>query len=583
MAPGVGNRIFVPKGVSIAQIVLKIGNTCKDERLQQSSWQFLADGGGADGSAMMVCALTTGIETTLRLLKKTPNEAALRVLIPAMDSPREEIRQAALETLLGHRNLAGHKAILCRLHTLDEKQQAIVLHSSTRMSSAIRSAVLGSDGQLCENGCMCAVRFREYDLISTLVSAVEDQSNPNADLAGKTLYELAGALSKELIAGTGTGDRRSPETVLKHVMPSLSKSVDRFGFHRRREMVESFALLVQRDNATLRQILMAPRHPAFLVLMEMLSNGRDEAIIDLILSFFDSASAPSAILSVATKRRDLGFIRRLLQKIGNEPSTVLQQNLKRMGAVPWLASSAEVIDRLNEAEQNSAVRLAMISGTTRENAFGVIQRVLLEGEPAGRRAASEALDEFNGAEANTLTLKALNDPDPRVQANAAHQIRRRGIPGALPLLVEMIDSPHAEVREAVRENLGEFSFERFLGAFDMLGDEVRRGTGELVKKIDPNAIPLLAAELTSKVRTRRLRGLAVARTLKMVSQVEGTVVGLLSDEDHMVRADAASTLSECRMSPQIAAGLAEALQDSSSTVRQAARETLEKQLAAVNE
>ena len=532
---------------------------------------------------MRVCALATGIETTLRLLKKTPNEAALRVLIPAMDSPREQIRQAALETLLGHRNLAGHKAVLSRLHTLDENQQRIVMHNSARMCSALRFAVLATDRQLCENGCTCAVRFREYDLISALISAVEDRANPNADLVGKTLCELAGSLSKELFAGTETGDHRDPKTVLKQVMPSLSKSVDRFGIHGRRETIESFALLVQRDSATLGQILMAPRHPAFLVLMEILAGSREEAIIELILSFLDDAGSPSAILSVATKRCDLGFIRRLLQIIGHLPSPVLQQNLKRMGAVPWLASGTKVIDRLNDAEQHSAVKLAMLSGTTRENVFSLVQHILLHGQPAGRCAASEALDEFNGAEANTLTLKALNDPDPRVQANATRQIRRRGIPGALPLLVKMVDNPHVEVREAARKNLEEFTFKRFLGAFDMLSDEVRHSTGDLVKKIDPHAIPLLAAELTSKVRTRRLRGLAIARTLKVVDRLEDAIIGLLLDEDHIVRADAASTLGECRMSGRIAAALTETLQDSSPSVRQAARKTLENQLASSNE
>jgi HEAT repeat protein len=527
--------------------------------------------------------LTTGIETTLRLLKRTPNEAALRVLISAMDSPREQIRQAAMETLLKHRNLAGHKAVLSRLHTLDENQQRLVMRNSARMCSALRFAVLGTDRQLCENGCACAVRFREYDLICTLISAVEDQANPNADLVGKTLRELASALSKELLSETETSDHRGPKTVLKYVMPSLSKSVDRFGIHGRRETIECFALLVQRDNVTLGQILMAPRHPAFLVLVEMLAGSRDEAIIELILSFLDDAGAPSSILSAATKRRDLDFIRRLLEKIGHQPSLVLQQNLKRMGAVPWLASGAKVIDRLNDAEQHSAVKLAMLSGTTRENAFSLVQHILLHGQPAGRCAASEALDEFNGAAANALTLEALNDPNPRVQANATRQIRRRGIPGALPLLVKMVDSPHVEVREAACKNLGEFSFKRFLGAFDVLDDEVRHGTGDLVKKIDPNVMPLLAAELTSKVRTRRLRGLAIARTLNVVGQLEDAIIGLLLDEDHIVRADAASTLGECRMSPPIAAALTATLKDSSAAVRRAARKTLKNQFASANE
>ena len=92
----------------------------------------------------------------------------------------------------------------------------------------------------------------------TLISAVEDQANPNADLVGKTLCELARALSNELLAGTKTSDHRDSKTVLKYVMASLNKSVDRLGIHGRRETIESFALLAQRDNATLGQIPIRP-------------------------------------------------------------------------------------------------------------------------------------------------------------------------------------------------------------------------------------------------------------------------------------------------------------------------------------
>ncbi len=53
---------------------------------------------------------------------------------------------------------------------------------------------------------------------------------------------------------------------------------------------------------------------------------------------------------------------------------------------------------------------------------------------------------------------------------------------------------------------------------------------------------------------------------------------MLMDEDHIVRTDAVSALSECPMSAQIAVTLTEMLRDSSESVRQAARKTLENRL-----
>ena len=150
--------------------------------------------------------------------------------------------------------------------------------------------------------------------------------------------------------------------------------------------------------------------------------------------------------------------------------------------------------------------------------------------------------DFRGAEANTLAMRALRDPDPQVQAKVVPQLRSRNIPGTLSVLLELVESPYDVVRRAAREALAEFSFKRYLATFEMLDAEVRRSTGLLVKRIDPHTVPLLREELKSPMRTRRLRGLAVAQAIEAVEVLEPLVIDLLEDEDHMVRVEAATTL-----------------------------------------
>ncbi len=221
----------------------------------------------------------------------------------------------------------------------------------------------------------------------------------------------------------------------------------------------------------------------------------------------------------------------------------------------------------------------MASNIPRLQVFGVIENVLLHGNGGGRREAARALAEFHGAEANALALKALEDPDPQVQAHIVAQLRSRGIPGVLPGLVEMVDSPHAVIRKAAQESLAEFSFRRFLGSFDLLDDDVRRSTGLLVKKIDPQTGPLLKDELRSPVRTRRLRALAIVRLIDMVDRLEEPIVKLLEDdEDHMVRMEAATALGRSDSETSRLA-LERALGDRSETVRENAQRSLQERAA----
>jgi hypothetical protein len=388
------------------------------------------------------------------------------------------------------------------------------------------------------------------------------------------LLEMVDQLHQDSAGPRDLGDRRDPQLMCRHVLGSLEGSVKRFDRHGRREVVEAFLLLAGRDNVTLNQILQDPHHAAFLITIEVLSSSSNGTVMRLLLSFLDDPHAPSAVLSVVANRGDLQFVRHLLRKIGREPSLTVSQNLKRVRSVGWLHRGEAFLQQLDDAAQHATVRLAMTARIPRLQVFATIECLLLHGKPGGRREAARALGEFRGADANALAVKALDDPDPQVQANAVVQLRRRGIPGVLPRLVGLVDSPHAVVREAAQENLDEFSFDRFVQAFDMLDDEVRRSTGVLVSKIDPQTVPRLREEMAAQARGRRLRALAIARTIDAVRQLEGAIIRLLKDKDHLIRAEAAASLARCS-STRSQQALEAALADSSTAVREAARKSLD--------
>lgn len=90
----------------------------------------------------------------------------------------------------------------------------------------------------------------------------------------------------------------------------------------------------------------------------------------------------------------------------------------------------------------------------------------------------------------------------------------------------------------------EFSFDRFLAAYDMLEDEVRHSTGVLVKKINPQAVQATLAELETQSRTRRLRAIGIATAMGAAPELEAAIVALIDDEDHVIRAEDARALAE---------------------------------------
>ena len=515
-----------------------------------------------------------GLELTLHTLAKTNNEAAVGVLMPALDSPDAAVQQGALAALLDRRSPTGQTEILKRLADHAMQWRPIIEGRPGRMTHALRDGLLGSDQTLCRTSCQAIVWFREFDLFPALVTAAEDETHANADLAAATIVELADLLYEEQSARRTGPDRRDPQLLRRNATATLESSVARFGRHHRREPVVAFVSLASRDNATLRQILADPRNPAYLAIIDAMLHEQHSGVVRLLLAFLEDPHAPTAALSVMGRRSDEKFTRSLLRKIGFEPSPAAARNLKRIDALAWLQHDLDWFDSLDEAAQHSLVRLVALSGVHRDEAFGFIERMLRWGNAGGRRAAAKALAPFHGAQANALCLAALEDSDPQVQAEAAAQLRPRSIPGALTHLIALVDGPVEVVRQAARTALAEFTFERFLASFDTLEDDVRSSTGVLVKKVSPHAVQALGEELRAKSRTRRIRGLAMARAMEIVPEVELQIVALLADEDHLVRVEAARALA-ASTSPAAREALRQSLLDRSVVVQEAAEQSLQ--------
>jgi HEAT repeat protein len=323
----------------------------------------------------------------------------------------------------------------------------------------------------------------------------------------------------------------------------------------------------------LRRVLREPRDAAHESTAQILRDCQRAGVVHLVVSFLDDPYAPLSALTILGGRYDRPFLKELTSRLASPPPRVVVENLRRIESIAWLAANFAVIDDLDEISQGGAVRLAAASGLPKSEVLDILEHVLQYGNVGGRRAASNVLPGFDDPKATQLLRNALDDPDPQVQANVLSHLRPRNVQGALATLVAMVESPHDMVRQAAREGLDEFNFERFLRTFDTMDEDVRRTTGVLVKKVDPQALTELGNELTAMSRTRRIRALSAAEAMDAVVELEEPVLALLRDSDHMVRASAAQTLGSC---PTAAArdALRESLVDRSVVVQEAAEHSL---------
>ncbi|MEN6493749.1 MAG: HEAT repeat domain-containing protein [Thermoguttaceae bacterium] len=517
--------------------------------------------------------MSAGLQATFQFLMRTENEASVDILLAALNCPSETSRDFALRTLLGRRSVRGHEEIFRRLPTLDERSRAIISERPDRLAGVVSNALTTKDEATFQRACEVSLAFKLYDVLPTLLGAVAREDQPGRALAADTALQLTDLFYQELSAPESKD--KDLDTLRRRMTAALEEGLLHYSQHGFKQIVEAFLLVTKQQNPTLRRILQQPGESSRQALIEVLSTSQRGGVIRILLSFLEDPQMPQAAREVIANRCDVKFVENLFQQVEPWLSRTVAESLARFNDIAWATPKHPLWAQLDDAAQRPAVRVIMASAIKRDKRLKVLGYLLEQGKPEGQRAAAAALAEFKAPEATVLVVKNLNNEDPIVRANLLKQLRWRNVPGAMSLLIRMVDSPHEKVREALRETLPEFTIRQYLINFETMPEELRSTAGHIVRKIDPEAEEVLTGEMKSLSRVRRRWAVLATREMGLIHELEKSVIELLSDEDHMVRIAAADTLAECDTLPSWEA-LRDAMLDRSVAVQETAEKSLER-------
>ncbi|UUO08211.1 hypothetical protein M4951_07795 [Blastopirellula sp. J2-11] len=521
-------------------------------------------------------------EKTFEFLARSGNAAATPVLIAALRSEAIDIRDAAFDAMLQRPSRKAEAYFFDHWEELPDAWRMKIKQQLGAMTTILREHLLATSRPACEKASAIALELEDFDLLRTLTTAAEDKNNENRDIAGRTLVSLVDRLRKLLDEAT---DARKRNLVLwrGRAIETLDDSMRRCNTHQSEEIVESFLMLISREHPMFRHLFDVPSSQVYKITLTILKRTMRPAIVRLILSVFQETAPCSTLLGAAAWRSDAAFVTQMLDFFSGGFSEVELRNIKKISRIGWSDDQWELLAGLTGRQQEIALQFLITSGQDRSSVFAVIHFFLTQGKSEGRLAAVEALASDRGAVASQLIINATTDEDPEVAAAALRQLRHRGIPGSLKYLLAQLDSEHEIVRLAVRQSLEEFSFAKYLAAFDLMADDRRETTGHLVRKIDEHSDELLRAELTSDMQSRRRRAIEVVECLGIAVEMERPLLKLLQCDDYLIRVSAATALAVCK-SDEVIAGLREALLDRNVRVQEAAEASLqaiaEKRLAA---
>lgn len=519
--------------------------------------------------------MSRGLNATFGFLARTENKKAVEILIAGMDCRHKPSLTRSVRAILERRDSEGHAEVFRRLPKLDEKCHEYVSERAKRLVNVVSETLERGDHKAAVEACNAIMKFKLYEVLPGLLATAEKQGGAESDLAAETVLKLAELFYGELSGADDRPRRKDIENVRRQMTSSLEDAARRYFKHQRLEIVEAFMLVAKSSNVTLRNLLRSPEEAAHAAVVEVFTKSEQGGVIRLLLGFLEDPQMPRSALRVMCARSDARFVTNLLQRAccGQTCGKLYAETLKRFDDIAWAQAGNALLCELDEDDQGNAVALLAASSVDRDRVLDVIEYLLAQGKPLGRRTAAKALADFPGPRADALAVRSLSDADAEVRANIVTQLRPRQIPGAMTLLVRMVDNAAEPVRVALGEALPEFSFRQFMMNFDSLPESLQQFSGHLVRRIDTGVAARLMAELGLLSPVRRRRAVNAAAALGLVRELEEQILPLMSDEDHMVRLATAQALADCETETSWES-LRDALFDRSVVVQEAAEQSL---------
>jgi hypothetical protein len=392
-------------------------------------------------------ASSIGLERTLRLLTRTPNPAAIGVLGVGLRSAEPEVRAASARAMATRRGNDSAEALLRALPELaSDVHQAIIAPEFTRrMRPAVLGAIKGEDVTLCKRACRYADEAQDHQLLPAMVAAASKPDHPYgvglATTALRLAHDLAGLIHTP---ATDDDPRPDPAFARRAALNALTRAIDSFREHRHVELVEAMLLLASPDDLVLTRILQDPTHPAHGPLCGSLASSPSLGAMRVVMHAILSDRAPKRLVEVLIARCDQTFVEFLLTHLGERPPLRAMEHVRSLPGFAWAQeSSEEMLLQLSGQQQATALRLAAATSMSKRRLTDLVQRILEEGQPAGRVAACEVVARVQSRVSAELLKRALSDDHPAVVGAAAAELRRRGLQGSPQALIELLNDRDA--------------------------------------------------------------------------------------------------------------------------------------------
>lgn len=506
---------------------------------------------------------------TFQFLSHSENPHALPVLIAGLGAIAPEIRVAASEAIILRRQTNAHLELIRRIDLHSPGMIDLLRRNLSPLAYALRQSILQGDETLRSNALSIASAAESYLHLSTIIQYFERPNIPDRPQVVELIRHLADSFYNFLNLDHHTPQSvRDPINIRDQLLDNLEQAIPAANPDDLPVLLETLMILAPLDHRSIKNLLRPAPDPIRAAGEKIMMESTHPAVMSKIIDLMAYDSAPLKAVQIIRRRTDPEFVSHLIRLIPARLTQNWFNNFKRIDSLNWLENAEEVCEQIPPALHLRLVHLISETNVSDFERHRVLTWVMKNGAPEARSAATRILSEVDNSLVQDLVMNGIESREEEVQAWATTQLRVCKIPQTFEMLIERLDSPLSQVRDAARAELGDFNLQKFLSVFDESDPEVCVRAGRLMQKIDHDFIDQLRREVEHPIRTKRLRAIRASGAMQLQTPVVDSLLKQLDDEEPSVRRAAVDALKYI-LKPEVVSALSHtAQQDKNARVRE---------------
>lgn len=476
----------------------------------------------------------TGLDTTFDTLTTTGNDAAIRVLEFALGDPDPQISRRAIAALASRPEPQSGSCILRHWPQLKQDNVRVLQQDAGHLVDAVAKSLRGKETFVRE-AIDAASMLDLFSYIPDIVQLAEShaQTAVREDAAGAALRLVCRMNSHASPQGI-------THTVRTSIVARLARSVEKYAFHRNRDLVDAFLVASVHCDGQLQKWL-SPKSPHRVILLERMRTNMSDDMADLLASFIKRQQLDDEVVVILKERTDSVIGSMLLKHIGRSPCAAVINNLRRLGWPACFDLLDYVTAHQSESEHAAMIQMATYACESPLTLLRLVTSLVPLEEPTVIEATASVL-------ANLQPLSPDEWLRAAIEAGSHFEERDRLSDHAL-LFCEVIDLlTHGDMAlvRAVQHLLSNFKAESLLSRFVSLDVTQQQGLGVILGMLDISVVQWVRDRLRHPVMQNRLDAIEAAMALGYVDSLQESFTHIVRNDHQEARAYAARALGNAK-------------------------------------